>query len=617
VGSGVLGPVFRTSDPRRSDLIAIKAFRLDLRPDEVVRLAEALRRLAASPPVHPALARIADAGLEDTTPFLATEYLIGDTLDVLLRRRAPFSLAEALRLLKPVALSLDAAWSEGIGHGTLHPRDVFVGADGDAIKITGVGVVQAIERAGLVAPLRRPYSAPERAGPGWDQRADVYSLGVIAHEVLTGRRPAGATEQDGVFASDVTPEQRVSLRRVLSTALAEQPDERYPSGLALVESLSAVERAAAAGRPLAVVPVALSVDAGPMPAITEDAHPAAHAVDAMVRRDSGVDAGLELDEEEADDPADVFATPDVDHHATVGLGLDAPLAPQAVGRPDDFRRADPVGDLAYRPVGPHNSADEYRPEPATTPVWMADHAEAARSRWPWWGGLVIVCLILGGGVGYFAATYDPLAESSQTQLADRQSVTAAQPEPPPPAADPVPQATAVEPPPTPPPAPPSTRGSEPVRAAAPTPPAGAPLEVRSDPPGAMVTLDGRLVGETPLVLRDLTAGPYLLQIARPGYAPHSERVRIPAGGPEQTVSVALEAGVTSPATALGAIEVDSEPRGARVMVDGRFVGQSPLRVPELRPGPHSVTLELANHASLTRRAIVEPGKTAKVIVNLR
>jgi hypothetical protein len=133
----------------------------------------------------------------------------------------------------------------------------------------------------------------------------------------------------------------------------------------------------------------------------------------------------------------------------------------------------------------------------------------------------------------------------------------------------------------------------------------------------MVTLDGRLVGETPLVLRHLTAGPYLLQVARPGYAPHSERVTIPSGGSERTVQVALEAAVTLPATGFGAIQVDSEPRGARVMVDGRFVGQSPLRVPELRPGPHTVTLELANHSSVTRRTVVEPGRTARVIVNLR
>jgi hypothetical protein len=602
VGSGVLGPVFRTSDPRRSDLVAIKAFRLDLRPDQVVRLAEALRRLAASPPEHRFLPTVVDAGLEDTTPFLATEYLIGDTLDVVLRRRAPLPLAEALKLLAPVAEALDAAWNGGAGHGTLHPRDVFIRSDGDGIKVTGVGVLQAIERAGLAAPLRRPYSAPERGGPIWDRRSDVYSLGVIAHELLTGRRPAGATEQDGVFASEVTPEQRVALRRVLSKALAEQPDERYTSGLALVESLSAADGPVAVGRPLAVTPVELSIDAGPTREVTTDlVLPSTETVDAMLTRGTP------------------NAGPDVDDDETASLRRNTASAGRADTGRDGFRRADPLDDLAYRPVeAAERVPGEWPAEAdARAPLWMTADAAPASWRWPRWGLVVLVCLILGGGVGYFAATYDPLAEPEPTQVADRQIVTPPQPDVPPAAApDPIPP-PGVDAPAAAAPAPAPPRRQEPVRAAAPAPPASGALEVRSEPAGAMVTLDGRLVGETPLVLRDLTAGPYLLQVARPGYAPHSERVTIPAGGPERTVSVALEAGVTSPATVLGAIEVDSEPRGARVIVDGRYVGQSPLRVLELRPGPHSVTLELANHASLTRRAIVEPGKTVKVIVNLR
>jgi hypothetical protein len=143
----------------------------------------------------------------------------------------------------------------------------------------------------------------------------------------------------------------------------------------------------------------------------------------------------------------------------------------------------------------------------------------------------------------------------------------------------------------------------------------------------MVTLDGRLVGETPLVLRDLAAGPYLLQVARPGYAPHRERVTIASGGRERTLTFALEAGVTSPgdaatpllapAAAPGAIHVDSTPRGARVIVNGQFVGQTPLRIAEVRPGQHTVTLELADHSSVTRRAFVEPGQIVKLSVPLR
>ena len=88
--------------------------------------------------------------------------------------------------------------------------------------VTGFGIVQALEAAGMSNPLlRRPYVAPERGSGPWDARADVFSLGVIAHELLTGRRPAPSGEQDGVFAKEMAPEHRVRLRKVLSTALAE------------------------------------------------------------------------------------------------------------------------------------------------------------------------------------------------------------------------------------------------------------------------------------------------------------------------------------------------------------------------------------------------------------
>ncbi len=74
----------------------------------------------------------------------------------------------------------------------------------------------------------------------WDARADVFSLGVIAHELLTGRRPAASGEQDGVFAKEMAPEHRVRLRKVLSTALADSPEQRFSSADALIGALDEV-----------------------------------------------------------------------------------------------------------------------------------------------------------------------------------------------------------------------------------------------------------------------------------------------------------------------------------------------------------------------------------------
>jgi serine/threonine-protein kinase len=626
VGSGVLGPVFRTSDPRRPELAAVKAFKLDLPPADVVRLADELRRLAASPPRHPALTSIIEAGLEGTTAFLATEYLIGDTLDVAIRRRSPSTLAEAIRLLRPVAEALDAAWADGIGHGSLHPRDVFVGSEAHEVKVTGVGVGQALERAGLSVPLRRQYAAPERITGVWDQRADVFSLGVLAHELLTGRRPAGPNEQDGVFSAGVSPEHRVAIRRVLSRALSERAEDRFVTNTALLEALEGV---AAGGPLLEAVPAAEPVASDPLPLLRAGRETSATLFD------------LHLSEPTSSE------TPATSAAATESQ----PLPP-----PDDFRELFPaeqrtapdrpdtspedhsvelareaVDDLAYRSPLREEARGFDRP----VPIWQPP--PPARFRAATWLPVVLICLATGALIGYLASGDEPSVmppaselarvETPAEGLAGSEAVAPSVSEQEPAASAPsvAPVAPAEEGPST---ALPS--------AAAPPPPAerplassGGALSIRSQPAGAMVTLDGRLMGETPLVLRDLAAGPYLLQVARPGYAPRLERVTVPSRGREQTLTFALEAGVTSPdqipvnprpaaaAGTVGALDVDSTPRGARVIIDGRYVGLTPLRVPELAAGSHTVTLELANHSSVTRRTAIEPGTIAKLSVALR
>ena len=89
-----------------------------------------------------------------------------------------------------LADALDFAASVNIVHGALHPRDVLLSSDDT--RLTGVGVARALEQIGVAAPVRRPYTAPERmAGAFWDRRADVFSLAALLHELLWGRRVSG------------------------------------------------------------------------------------------------------------------------------------------------------------------------------------------------------------------------------------------------------------------------------------------------------------------------------------------------------------------------------------------------------------------------------------------
>ena len=226
IGSGVLGPVFRSHDATGEQLVAIKALKLDLVPEDAARLADALRSMGARGAGVPGLVTTIDCGTERGTAFLALEYLSGDALDVYLRQSAPLPLADVQRILAGIARTIDAAWEQGVSHGALHPRDIFMSGNPGQVTITGFGVAQALETVGARTPVRLPYSAPERiAGAEWDRRADIYALGAIARE-MTGR--------------SATAELPASWKKALARAMAEDSGARFDRAIEFAEALTTV-----------------------------------------------------------------------------------------------------------------------------------------------------------------------------------------------------------------------------------------------------------------------------------------------------------------------------------------------------------------------------------------
>ena len=178
--------------------------------------------------------------------YRAEEYVAAESLDVAMRHYAPATLDKALPFITQLAAAIDFARAAGVGHGALHPRDIFVTPD--EARATGFGVVDALERLGQRAPVRRPYSPPERiAGEAWGTPADVFSLGVIAFELLTGRRPSGLGEQMGTLTGASLGEQADAIREVLQKAVHEVPGERYPTAGAFAAALAEASGAPAAG----------------------------------------------------------------------------------------------------------------------------------------------------------------------------------------------------------------------------------------------------------------------------------------------------------------------------------------------------------------------------------
>ena len=156
----MLGPVYRAYQPDPGRLVAVKQFKLGLPPETAHRFVAELDRLIATGVTHPGAAACLSAGLTDATPYLGLDFVAAETFDVVIRDYGPSPVAEALRIASQVAAALDHAAEAGVFHGALHPRDVLVSPD--EARVTGLGIAQALDAVGLIPPVRRPYTAPER-----------------------------------------------------------------------------------------------------------------------------------------------------------------------------------------------------------------------------------------------------------------------------------------------------------------------------------------------------------------------------------------------------------------------------------------------------------------------
>lgn len=597
IGSGVLGPVFRTYDPEADTLVAIKVFRLDLLPEDVARLADGLRRLAGAP-------GFVAAGLENTSAYLAIHYLAGETLDVALRHLAPAPLETALPILERAAALIDAAWAGGaaFGHGALHPRDIFVTPDTNDVAITGFGVVPALEALGAKPPIRRPYTAPERAGgDGWDLRADIYSLAAIAHELLTGRRPAGPSEQDGTLPSSMSPEMRVHVRRVLSKALAESPSQRFAT---------AAEFVAALGDPSALPePVRLTPSAAPTPVPPPAKEPTALTLLPVVDE-------ADVARAKAHDEFDLSHVIRQESEPVVAPSTFAPAGASA-DKPPAVNRRSKSGTVAMPVVRPQTIEPELRfravePELIRTPA--RDFAMPPPTPWGPMIAVAIACLILGAAIDHqwmlsrVAST--PQGSSASARSGDAADSTAGKPGLVGKDAGKSDTEVAVT----------DAPQTPPASKAAPLP---GKITIRSVPAGAMITIDGKSAGRTPLTAPASLAG-HSVVIARPGFASETRRVVLTRRVPATTVAVTLKAdrraaasaGPASVAGKTGSVAIDSRPRGARVTIDGRALGQSPMSVPGLSPGSHALRLDLDGYKPLVTTFTVKAGETARVAVTL-
>ncbi len=278
LGKGSMGMVFLGYDPGLERHVAIKimgsASVSDARMRErFEREAKAVARLK-----HPNIVTVHDLGYaQDGLPFIAMEFLEGSDLDELIEA-GPEALSRRLDIMVQVCRGIDHAHQNGVIHRDIKPANIFVTTTGTA-KVMDFGVARwtpySQTQSGLVVGTAG-YIAPEQLrGERADARADVFSLGVVLFELLTGRHLFEGDSLEAIFFVTLTKKTPVltardgivppGLQEILSRSVAKNPEKRYQTTAELAEAIQAFSAEHALTLPAHVVFDTREADDGPRP----------------------------------------------------------------------------------------------------------------------------------------------------------------------------------------------------------------------------------------------------------------------------------------------------------------------------------------------------------------
>jgi eukaryotic-like serine/threonine-protein kinase len=255
LGGGGMGKVFLARDEVLDRDVALKVLREQYaRDEEFVGRFEREAKAAASLN-YPHIVQVYDLGTAtDGTYYIAMEYVPGGTLKDRILKEGSMEAAEAARLASQVADALGVAHTRGIVHRDIKPQNVLLAADGD-VKVADFGVARAASETSLsdssLVLGTAKYMSPEQAtGDPVGPESDLYSLGVVLYEMLTGEVPFEADSALGVAMKHVnepprSPKEKApavpeALNVVTMKLLEKKPEDRYPGTAELVADLSRV-----------------------------------------------------------------------------------------------------------------------------------------------------------------------------------------------------------------------------------------------------------------------------------------------------------------------------------------------------------------------------------------
>jgi TonB family protein len=599
IGYGAMGAVYKALDPIIKRQVALKTLRLDVPPNSpdyrafLERFTVEAR--SAGRLSHPNIVTLYDVGHEGQLPWLAMEYVEGQTVAEMLQVER-LKAEVVIGLVSQIASAIDYAHTEGVVHRDIKPSNVIVFA-GEKVKVTDFGIAKLMDadvtHSGVMTGTPS-YMSPEQAmGEDLDGSTDVFSLGVVAFEMLSGKQPFPGNNVTSILyklvhSDPIHPDDLEVLgllpdkwHQVFSRVLAKNPVERYPSAAAFVQDLElclgswfgALEgetlivrdpggagssagtsgmsgmmpspRTASdddetmvvrAGDPPPLAPApgedeTVIVRSSDLPAKTPAPASRSETVTAAVPAaqylDAGGSRGTRLDE--LDELDETIAAPGLDVEKTLysGPGIETEAAPSALEETL----------LAPAPAPPPNAP--------TVTVTIRKPSGLTR---------LMVALGVGAllGLGLLAFLLTRRSTPPEPQVQNDGA-------PPPESAPPV------------------VSGS---------------LKVTTDPDGASVFVNGEERGVTPLEVAALSLGSYEVRIARSGFEDESLHAELTPESPMTTLDVALRPvpKAEPPKPQVAYLRIRSVPPGARVAIDGKDAGSTPLDKMKVEPGSRVVRL---------------------------
>jgi serine/threonine protein kinase len=286
IGRGGMSVVYQGRDLEIQRSVAIKVIEkklLEERERNIILARFKYEAQAAGRLIHPHIVTIFDYGEDDDNAFIAMELIQGDSVHELLLRDPQPELARVRDVLMPLLDALEYSHDHGVIHRDIKPSNILIG-ENDKIKVTDFGIARiessALTQYGLVVGTPF-YMSPEQCmGEDTDTRTDIYSAGVIAYELLTGRRPFPGKGSNASVMRDVldnvppnpteyNPGLTGQMDYVIQKALAKKPDDRYQTAREFAEDFRlAIEDALRTGSRIA--PAATSMDLLPQSAISPD-----------------------------------------------------------------------------------------------------------------------------------------------------------------------------------------------------------------------------------------------------------------------------------------------------------------------------------------------------------